>query len=140
MRVAIELSAESVVRAVQNLGSDARDLRDAAHEAHHALSCGLTNPWERERIHRAVMRRGRAEAAINEIEARAVERIVCAEFGIDCGNVEQWAAIACMEAIKSGIRYPSVAWFSDRVRDYMKRPEMRSAADRIIRLGIIPRR
>lgn len=81
------------------------------------------------------MKMGRAEAAADEIMTRAVEQIVCRDLGVDCGFVEQWGAFACIEAIKSGIAYPSLEWFVARVRDYMKTNAAREAADRVIALG-----
>lgn len=126
---------ELIIAAVQARGNDATTLRDAAHEAHHALSAGLDGPWDRESIHAAVMAMGRGEAAADEIMARAVEQIVCRDFGIDCGSVKDWAMYACIESIKSGIAYPSLNWFVERVNDYMKTRAAREAADRVIALG-----
>jgi len=82
------------------------------------------------------MAMGRSEAAVDEIMARAVEQIVCRDLGVDCGSVEQWGAFACIEAIKSGIAYPSLEWFVERVNDYMKSRAAREAADRVIALGV----
>lgn len=138
MRIRVEITPESLIRAIRSKGNDATNLRDAVHEAHHALSAKVVGPWDRENIHRHVMRMGRGHAAFDEITARAVEQMVCHDFGIDCGSVEKWAHIACMEAIKSNIAYPSLTWFVDRVNECMKRGETRSAADWIVLLGILP--
>lgn len=126
---------EALIAAIRKRGNDATDLRDAAHEAHHALSAGVRGPWDRESIHRAVMAMGRADAAGDEIMARAVEQIVCADLGVTTDSIEKWAFWACMEAIKSGIRYPSLDWFCDAVRAAMKSPEGRRAADRVMALA-----
>jgi hypothetical protein len=83
------------------------------------------------------MQMGCGEAASDEIMARAVEQIVCRDFGVDCGSVESWATVACMEAIKSGIKYPSLSWFVDRVNEYMKSNEARIAANLVVQLGIL---
>lgn len=126
---------ETLIAAVQARGNDATTPRDAAHEAHHALSSGLDGPWDRERIHAAVMAMGHGEAAADEIMARAVEQIVCRDLGVDCGPVKDWAVFACIEAVKAGIAYPSLNWFVERVNDYMKSRAARKAADRVIALG-----
>lgn len=129
-------TADKIITAIQAKGNDARDLRDTAHEAHHALSTGLRGAWDRERIHKAVMKKGRAFAARNEIECRAVEQLVCRALGVDAGDLEYWSMIACMEAIKgAGIRYPGVTWFVERVREAMGTDAMKKAAERVIALG-----
>lgn len=132
-------TAEQIIEAVQARGNDARGLRDAAHEAHHALEAKVpAGRWDRESIHRAVMRMGRGKAAASEVMARAVEQIVCADFGVDCGTVERWAFVACTEALKSGVAFPGVTWFADAVRGVMTTETARAAADSVIALAAKP--
>lgn len=134
-------TAEQVIEAVRACGSDPRDLRDAAHEASHALDVGLEHgQWDRESIHSAVMQRGRAFAVLSEIKARAVEQMVCADLGIDPGDVKRWALIACMEAVKNGIALPGLDWFVERVTNTMQTPPARKMADRVLRLASRERR
>lgn len=131
---------ESVIAAVRSMGSDACDLRDAAHEAYHAIRGGLrSGRWDRETIHRAVIRLEPADIACHELGARAVEQIVCARIGVDCGTVDSWAHVAWMEAFKSGVlMFPEGSWIADRVRERMTRPRFQRAADEI--LALRPRR
>lgn len=111
-------------------------LRDAAHEAHHALDAKVKRGrWDRETIHRAVMKMGKSRAVASEIMARAVEQIVCADLGVDCGTIENWAFISCIEAMKAGVSMPSSEWFASQVRAAMATPKARKAADAVLALG-----
>jgi hypothetical protein len=96
--------ALKIVEWVRSKGSDANDLRDAAHEASHALEV-KPRRWDRESIHAKIMRRPLAFKVFTELEARAVERLVCAAHGVE----HDWASfefIAFMEASKSGVWLP----------------------------------
>lgn len=124
---------EEVVQAVRAMGSDARDLRDAAHEAHHALDAGVKpGCWDRETIHNALVRIGRAEGLASEVMARAVEQLVCADFGVPYGDEERWITIACLELAKGGLGVPSIEWMVNAVRHAKASPESRKAADRVL--------
>ena len=120
------------VAAVRARGCDANDVRDAAHEAHHALSAKVKGEWTRGNIDRAVQRKGRAWAVRDEALARAVEQIVCADLGAKTEPLTHWVFIACMESIKI-----------DRVRidpdlllrlanDAIQDGRARKAADRVL--------
>ncbi len=127
---------ETLIAIIRAHGNDAINLRDAAHEAHHAIEAGVpAGKWDRETIHRYVVRMGRADAARSEIRARAVEQIVCRRFGVDCGTVEKWALIAYMEAAKHRIPFfPSVEMVADLVTRAMAAPEAEAMADAVIAL------
>lgn len=126
------MTAADIIAAVRACGSDATDLRDAAHEAHHAIEAGVpAGQWDRETIHAAVMAMGRGKAAASEVMARAVEQIVCADLGVDCGAVEKWSFWACLEAVKSGTTFPGPTWFANAVRTVMATPSARAAADAV---------
>lgn len=97
---------------------DGDDLRDAAHEAHHALYCGLRKPWTRDNIHEALLRRAKRDASglyrstelfvQYELHARAVEWTVCERYGVEY-DVEHWADTMWWETIKNmNIRLPDV--------------------------------
>ncbi len=120
-----------------NLAHEPNDLRDAAHEAHHALSVGLKGSWDRERLNRAMERKGRSYMLLSEIEARAVEQLVCADLGVNPGgDVDRWAMVSCMEAIKnSRMDIGGPDRIADAVRRAMQRPAIRKAADRVLALG-----
>lgn len=93
------------MQAIRSRGSDSNELRDAAHEAAHAIQAGLRPPWTRDRVHDAVSAFGHgnvAEMLASEVLARAVERIVVVRvLGADQYDAEKWAAIALMEAMKT---------------------------------------
>lgn len=127
-----------IVAAVRARGSDTDNLRDAAHEAHHAIEAGVPEgQWDRESIHVAVMAMGRGKAAASEVMARAIEQIVCADLGVDCGEIEKWALKACFEAVKSGVAFPGPTWFANAVRVVMGTASARAAADAVLALAVV---
>lgn len=103
------MTPQAIIEAVQNRGNDATTLRDAIHEAHHAIEAGAES-WDRDSIHEAVERRwqGRSELPDrirNEIEARAAEWAACDAHGIKY-KVEHWHTMMVMEAVRDGIHLP----------------------------------
>jgi hypothetical protein len=127
---------ETLIAVIRAHGNDATNLRDAAHEAHHAIEAGVpAGKWDRETIHRYVMRMRQGDAARSEIRSRAVEQIVCRRFGVDCGTVEHWSFIACMEAMKYRIPFfQSVDTVVDLVTRTMATPEAEAMADAVMAL------
>lgn len=109
------------------------DLRDAAHEAHHALFCRLRKPWTRDRIHDALckqanrLRRLRnGELVSYELDARAVEWIICEQHGIE-HSVSSWAEMTWWETSKNmNIMLPGVEWIAENVT---KRKELTRIKD-----------
>lgn len=132
-------TARRIIAAVQARGSDAEDLRDAAHEAVHVLLGDLSS-WGRNDIGRSLVRRlgtfyGRSEVTGEEITARAVEAIVCERLGVE-HSIERFTGVTLLEAIHNGVNIPvSDAEFAGFVRTRMTRPEAKALADRIISLG-----
>jgi len=93
--------AEQLVAGVRAKGSDARDPRDAAHEACHAIEWKVKRKWTRDNIHAGRPKlRNRAFGVRDEITARAVEALVCAELGIEY-DLEKWAMTCWMEMLKN---------------------------------------
>lgn len=135
---------EEIIAAIRARGNNATDLRDAAHEAHHALQFDVKpGKWNRETIHRAIVKGGRrafGEAVFDEIRARAVEQIVCADYGVETGaSLEAWAMTSFMEAGKnSGIWTPSDFDWAGKIRERMATPAARADADRVIALASVP--
>lgn len=141
--------AQRLVDTVRRYGSDPRDLRDAAHEACHALELDVPRgDWGRETIHQALAtthnRRGSAmtqalqlAAVIRfEVTARAVERIVCDRFGVDIGDAKGWMNIAYMEALQgSGIRLPSVEWLAAQVEQAALTDRVKKLVEQIVGLA-----
>lgn len=134
------MNAEKIIKAIRARGSDATDLRDAAHEAHHALDA-KAKKWDRESIHRALMRRHRCALLRSEVMARAVEQIVCTRLGVDPkGDVEKWALVACLESIKYGLPHTDPSTFAAMVCREMSGAEAIAASDAVIALGSVPRK
>lgn len=103
------MSESTILAAIQSRGSDARDIRDAVHEATHAIQCRLHGPWERERIHTALERRAKhlagksglvTEMVRYELQARAIEMLACERFGV-AYDVKNWALWCAMETAKT---------------------------------------
>lgn len=134
--MAADNNPETLIAVIRAHGNDATNLRDAAHEAHHAIEAGVpAGKWDRETIHRYVMKMRQGDAARSEIRSRAVEQIVCRRFGVDCGTVEHWAFIACMEAMKYRIPFfQSVETVVDLVTRTMATPEAEAMADAVMAL------
>lgn len=115
-------------------GSDAQELRDAAHEACHAIMWGVTN-WSRRNIDRCKPR-GRAAQIRDEITARAVEQLVCQDLDVKCADVKSCANTCQMElAVLDGIELPDGTWLEDKIRTRMKSREARKYADLVIALA-----
>lgn len=135
-----------IINAVRSRGSDARDLRDAAHEACHAVELNVAvGSWDRDTIHDAIMatigKRGGdtmmrslqiARVIRFETTARAVERLTCQRFDIDIGD---WADIAFMEAMQgAGIRLPSVDWIREQIDREVTTPQVKKLVAKIFAL------
>lgn len=97
-------SADEIVAWVRSKGSDTDNLRDAAHEASHALEV-RPRRWDRESIHRKLVRKGKTFLVRTELEARAVERVVCGALGVK-HDWEGFEFLAFVEASKSGVWLP----------------------------------
>lgn len=137
------MTPADIIAAIQARGSDAMDLRDAAHEAHHALVLGVpVGKWDRKTIdcyaQRAIRKNGRGFGLADETMARAVEQLVCADFGVDCGTVERCALVASMEAIKFDRVSYDLGMFVRTVKAHMVSPEARQSANAVIGLASAP--
>ena len=131
------MTADAILAAVRARGSDARDLRDATHEAAHALDARARR-WDRESIHRALLRRYRRDPAgwmRSEVVVRAVEQIVCETCGVDPGPVELWAGTAILESIRNGLITLGYAEFAAAVVEELRKPATRLIAEQILALG-----
>ena len=107
------MTADVLLNLLREKGIRSNSLRDAVHEASHAVKCGCPDDrWgDREAIHAAVCRRHPRPAlqVREEIEARAAEWEACERYGIDY-DAESWAFTAGMESIKNGVSMPYDAW------------------------------
>ena len=132
------MSADAIIAAVRKRGNDATTLRDAAHEACHAIQARIVRgKWDREAIHHKLTKGlSNAELVRVEIVARAVEQLVCRDLGVDCGSVEEWANITWWETAKNmRIQLPDPKWIADCVHKSMGHDSARKLADKVIALG-----
>lgn len=132
---------ELLVAAVRAKGSDARDVRDAAHEATHALRWKVRAPWTRDRIHdKAPAPRDASRKIREEIIARAVEALICAELGVEY-DLPTWAMTCAMEQVKmEGIAVPSLDWLIDAIKNHMAGLEAKRTAAAVLALAAEPKR
>lgn len=141
-----EEKAARIIARVASYGNDPRDLRDAAHEATHAFDGDVpSGQWDRETIHQAQLRvckpwpskLGRVKLISMEIDARAVEQLVCRDLGCSIeAEIEHWAGITFMEAIKGvGIAPPRPYGLVMLIRERMASKRVRDLADRVLALA-----
>lgn len=128
---------DTFVSAVQAKGSDARDARDAAHEACHALKWGVTKKWTRDNIH-ARKPKVVGVGLSDEILARAVEQLVCADLGVECGSVEKWAGVCFMELIKNERLNVPFEFLKNAITERMEHATAREWADKVLGLAAQP--
>lgn len=96
-------AAARIVAAVRRRGSDADDLRDATHEACHALDARLRGAWTRDGIHEALIAKvgsDTSELLAAEIKARAVEMLAVHRAGEDY-DIERWALVCLLETSRT---------------------------------------
>jgi hypothetical protein len=132
--------ATALLDAIRKRGVTSSSIRDAAHEACHALEWGVKKPWTRDNIHakkpKAHRIFGPAPGIRSEVLARAVEQLVCGSLGVDCGPVEHWAAVCWMEMFKNErISLPEGDWLESRIRSAIGNPKSRAMADRVLALA-----
>jgi hypothetical protein len=139
---------KKLLEAIQARGCDATDLRDAAHEAHHALFVKLSSRWGRERIHQALLRKAtRAAIAMRglvtrpealaatltsyELDARAVEWLICERYRVPY-ETEKWLDIMWWETAKNmSIHLPAIHVLIDEVTRRKKSVFVKLYADRV---------
>ena len=128
-----------LLAAIQSRRCDAEDLRDAAHEAHHALFAKVRPPWDREKIHEALVRgalRGVADLVNHEIGARAVEWLICERYDI-AYDVAKWADITWWETSKTlHVSLPTNSWLVDAITNRKGRLQTKLYADQVEALQI----
>lgn len=131
-------------------GKGPADLRDAAHEAHHALSVGLRKPWDRERIHQAILRRAKRDAGVlirstellvrYELHARAVEWTICERYGIEY-ELERWADITWWETAKNmNIHLPPLDQIAEAIKSVKGSRRIECFANDVARLATAKQR
>lgn len=126
--------AEGVVAWARAQGSDTREVRDAAHEASHAVELRV-NDWHRESIHAAVMELPPVERARTEVEARAVEQLVCEALGVH-HEWDGFLALCAIEATRSGVVFPNLETLKRMVATVKRAPQVVRRAEWILREGL----
>ena len=128
----MSVTAESFLEAVRRRGSDARDVRDAAHEACHAIRWNVKKPWTRDNIHAKCPRRV-SDKLGEEITARAVEQLVCERLSAPCDTLEKRAFTCAMEQMKmERINVPGLDWLIEAIRMRTKSQGAAKTADQVI--------
>lgn len=108
-------------------------VRDAVHEACHALTWEIPEPWSREAI-AAGAPESNGEKFEAECIARAVEGLVCRAVGAECPDLDARVLLAAMEATRID-RYtvPFPVW-RDMVRRFEGSAVARDLTERILAL------
>ncbi len=135
----VTCTPESLVAAICARGVSTSDLRFAAHEACHALQWGVRKKWTIDNIHARKPRPNRIlgdVGVLDEITARAVEQLVCAKLGVDCGSVEHWATVCWMETlVNERILLPKGDWLEQQIRKRMESDRAARLTDQVLALA-----
>ena len=132
------IDGDKLIAAIRARGVESSDLRYCAHEAHHALVCGIRKPWSVDAIDKAMRRTFKIYSLrfCDEIRARAVEQIVCRRAGVDCGDVERWALVTAMECMKiDRVNVGDPAGIAAAVERQIVSPRTIAMADAVIALA-----
>jgi hypothetical protein len=117
------------------MGCDATSVRDAVHEACHAIMWNLKGEWTRDRIDLKNPYKSRRKAAFavgDEVTARAVEALVMKTLGLEYDQ-DKWIMMMIMETLKlDGIALPGFDWAKDAITQRMQMPHAIKMADDII--------
>lgn len=134
-------TAATLVAVIRERGSDATDLRDAVHEAHHALSSRTVGRWTRENIHRHMCKMRTGEGVVDEVLARIVEQDVCARLGVDPGgDLDKWIGVSCFEATAHQLPFLDYDHAIRAAQIRVGTPDARRAADAVIALATTTKR
>jgi hypothetical protein len=127
--------AEKITQAIRAKGCDAVSVRDAVHEAHHAITWGLKGKWTRENIDRKNPNKARRNYSFgvrDEITARAVEWWVVEKLGL-VYDLDKWAMMMIMEALKiDHIALPGFDWAKEGIQLRKQSKAVEALADDII--------
>lgn len=129
------------VNGVRKCDPPARDIRDAAHEAVHALQAErrrgqALKTWNRNKVHEALVRsRSRAEVAMSEVLARVVEARICGHFGVEYKEPDGWFFLSMQEAHRDGTAFFDPKQLDAAVAFCEKSPATTSMVNDILSLG-----
>jgi hypothetical protein len=138
METTKEQVAAGVIAWARRMGSDTDTVRDAAHEASHAIEFGCAR-WDRRSIDVAAFSpRNRRLLVTSEVDARALERIVCEELGVPYDPME-WAKVCLLEQAGLGLYRafpPTPAALVSAIERRMERDEVLERAALVLSLGM----
>lgn len=134
--LALRRQATFIVEAVRMCGSDTTEIRDAAHEAHHALFAGVpVGLWQRETIHaRLCLGAQRSDLIAYELDARAVEKLVCETLDVEYDD-EHWLMMMCIETIKTVGVCPPDKDLRAGIASRLRSPAIHEAVRAVLSLG-----
>lgn len=127
--------AERITANIRAKGCDAISVRDAVHEACHAIQWGLKGKWTRDAITKKnPYKRQPSWGVRDEITARAVEALVMQTLGL-AYDQDHWVLMMIMETLKfDRIALPSFDWAKEAIVARMEVPEIKAMADKIIEM------
>ena len=117
------------------------EVRDAVHETVHVIQSG-SKSYNRETIHEGLLAKakdedGRQDRSLLlrfELQARAVEKIICERFKIEY-DIEHWALIMWMETSKTlNVDIGSLDRTVDAINIVAKQYETKRLVDQVLRL------
>lgn len=130
------LTKDMFVEAIRRRGSDAGDVRDAAHEACHAVDLKIIEgTWDRVTIHEALELRYRetVDQVICEAQARAVEMLICDHFE-EPYDLHNWAFISFMETSQRQNTQVPVGFYESSIRLHAKLPKTLKLVEAVLAL------
>jgi hypothetical protein len=137
MNTTKEQVAAGVITWARRMGSDTDNVRDAAHEASHAIEFGCAR-WDRGIDKAAFAPTNRRLLVSSEVDARAVERIVCEELGVPYVP-HYWANICLLEQAGLGFYRafpPTPEALVSAIEQRMERDDVLGRAAVILSLGM----
>jgi hypothetical protein len=139
------MSGEALLAYVNARDSGATSVRDAAHEAFHAITVGLRGSWERERLHAALCRHlmfalSPSRLWVHEVHARVVEQKVCEALGVSADNtIDKWLFTSAMEAIKSRMPHAEPSASLAIADAYAATKQCEKDVARVLKLAVVPK-
>jgi hypothetical protein len=107
-----EEEQKKIIHVAAVRGNNPSGFRDAVHEIAHVIYVGIEDAesWDRnDAIHLEFEELPPGDQFRLEVRARACERVACEMAGIDY-DVEHWAALAGIEAMKGGVSTSLQNW------------------------------
>lgn len=137
------MNGATFLRALSAGGYGLRSSQDAAHELYHALTAGVLlvseDRWHRETLNDAIEEKFPGiDRWWNEVEARVVERLVCARLGDEAALMPYDAALflSTQEAIHFGVPHRPFDETREYARAFERSKRARAATDVILAYAV----